>query len=133
MKLLVPLTYMAGDQEVTQQGCMAMAVSALPRFTIRRCSTIHWARDDFEVGQTEYANMHAQIHKLVHCGVDKLLDQLGQKVTAQGVQQVVQTEASIALSRANHGEAQRPAAGDVDPWSTTPVGQTQTHTQICCY
>ena len=42
-----------------------------------------------------------------------------------GVQQVVQTEASIALSRANHGEAQRPAVVAVDDSSPTSVGQTQ--------
>ena len=74
------LTYLNKEgNETTQQGVMAMAVSAQPKFTIRRCSTFHWARGDFEMDGTEYAIMHSEIDKLVHLGCNKLLDGLGQR------------------------------------------------------
>ena len=77
------------DKLMQMNGMMAMAVSTCPQFNIRRCSTFHWAREDYEVSATEYVIMRDQISKLVAKGVDQLAYQLGLTLQRHGTQQTV--------------------------------------------
>ena len=83
----IPLTYMKTNDQgvgeyVKMEGVLAMAITAHPSFSIRRCSTFHWTRREFEALPTDYVILWNQIRRLTFIGMDQLARQLGQVVGA---------------------------------------------------